>query len=169
MKELIRSFRRQRIRWRNAFLLGSIMTTIVILLHTPTFSIFSDDEETESSSSPIYLNGSLHLNIQIVSEAKVESFPSLTTTPVVKMNSSSEIKRVDEETNLPRKRQKRKRRKKTKDDLILTDPPPAPRHILSSSEVSNIRIIRASAFKISHQHKYFTNYCIFNRKIFQES
>ncbi|CAN6988216.1 hypothetical protein IGI04_001874 [Brassica rapa subsp. trilocularis] len=134
MKELIRSFRRQRIRWRNAFLLGSIMTTIVILLHTPTFSIFSDDEETESSSSPIYLNGSLHLNIQIVSEAKVESFPSLTTTPVVKMNSSSEIKRVDEETNLPRKRQKRKRRKKTKDDLILTDPPPAPRHILSSSE-----------------------------------
>ena len=135
MKELVRGFRRQRIRWRNAFLLGSIMTTIVILLHTPTFSILSDDEETESSSSlPIYLNGSLHLNIQIVSEAKVESFPSHTTTPVVKMNSSSEFKRVDEETNPPRKRQKRKRRKKTKDDLILTDPPPAPRHVLSSSE-----------------------------------
>ncbi|KAF2540262.1 hypothetical protein F2Q68_00030463 [Brassica cretica] len=135
MKELIRGFRRQRIRWRNAFLLGSIMTTIVILLHTPTFSIFSDDEETGSSySSPIYLNGSLHLNIQIVSEAKVESFPSLTTSPVVKTNSSSELKRVDGETNLPRKRQKRKGRKKTKDDLILTDPPPAPRHVLSSLE-----------------------------------
>ncbi|XP_013620161.1 PREDICTED: probable glycosyltransferase At5g03795 [Brassica oleracea var. oleracea] len=135
MKELIRGFRRQRIRWRNAFLLGSIMTTIVILLHTPTFSIFSDDEETESSySSPIYLNGSLHLNIQIVSEAKVENFPSLTTSPVVKTNSSSEFKRVDGETNLPRKRQKRKGRKKTKDDLILTDPPPAPRHVLSSLE-----------------------------------
>ena len=134
VKGLVRGLRRQRIRWRNLFLLGSIVTTIVILLHTPTFSIFSDDEETESSSSPIYLNGSLHLNIQIVSEAKVESFPSLTTTPVVKMNSSSEFKRVDEETNLPRKRRKKKRRKKTRDDLILTDPPPAPRHVFSSSE-----------------------------------
>ncbi|KAF8083999.1 hypothetical protein N665_0740s0016 [Sinapis alba] len=134
VKGLVRGLRRQRIRWRNLFLLGSIVTTIVILLHTPTFSIFSDDEETESSSSPIYLNGSLHLNIQIVSEAKVESFPSLTTTPVVKMNSSSEFKRVDEDTNLPRKRRKKKRRKKTRDDLILTDPPPAPQHVVSSSE-----------------------------------
>lgn len=168
MKELVRGFRRQRIRWRNAFLLGSIMTTIIILLHTPTFSIFSDDEESESSSSsPIYLNGSLHLNIQIVREAKVESFPSLTTTPVVKMNSSSEFKRVDEETNLPRKRRKGKRRKKTKVDLIVTDPPPAPRHVLSSSEVSNIRIIRTSALR------YLINISIlpiiFNRKIFQNS
>ncbi|CAH8316921.1 unnamed protein product [Eruca vesicaria subsp. sativa] len=136
MKELVRGFRRQRIRWRNAFLVGSIMTTIVILLHTPTFSIFSDDEETDSSSSPIYLNGSLHLNIQIVREAKVETFSSLTTTPVVKMNTSSEFKRVVEETEtvIQIKRRKRKRRKKIKDDLILTDPPPAPRHVLSSSE-----------------------------------
>ncbi|CAH2078847.1 unnamed protein product, partial [Thlaspi arvense] len=85
MKELIRGFRRQRIRWRKAFLVGSIMTTIVVLLHTPTFPIFSD-EETDSDSSPFYLNGSLHLNIQIVSEAKAESFP------LVELNSSSEFR-----------------------------------------------------------------------------
>lgn len=130
IKELIRGFRRQRIKWRNAFLIGSIMTTVVILLHTPTFQIFSD-EETESSS-PIYLNGSLRLNIHIVSEAKVESFNDLTTTtPIVKLNSSEE----STGTVLLKKRRKRKKRKKTKDELILPDPPPAPRHVLSSSEV----------------------------------
>ncbi|KAL1194645.1 putative glycosyltransferase [Cardamine amara subsp. amara] len=130
IRELIRGFRRQRIKWRNAFLLGSILTTIVILLHTPTFQIFSDDEETESSSSPMYLNGSLHVNIHIVSEAKVESFKALTTsTPIVKLNSSEESGNV-----LSRKRRKRKKRKKTKDDLILSDPPPVQPHVLSSSE-----------------------------------
>ncbi|CAA0395513.1 unnamed protein product [Arabidopsis thaliana] len=132
IKELIRGFRRQRIKWRNAFLLGSIMTTIVVLLHTPTFSVFSDEEETESSSSsPIYLNGSLHLNIHIVSsEAKVENFHTLRTrTPIVQLNASEASEAV-----IWRKRRKRKKRKKTKDDLILTDPPPAPRHVLSSSE-----------------------------------
>ncbi|XP_010434775.1 PREDICTED: probable glycosyltransferase At5g03795 [Camelina sativa] len=134
IKELVRGFRRQRIKWRNAFLLGSIMTTIVILLHTPTFSVFSDDDKvtessSSSSSSPIYLNGSLHLNIQIVSEAKVESFNALTTTPKVHLNASEESG-----TALSRKRRKRKKRKKTKDDLILPDPPPAPRHVISSSE-----------------------------------
>ncbi|KAJ0232985.1 Exostosin family protein [Hirschfeldia incana] len=143
MKGLIKGFRKQRIRWRNAFLLGFIMTTIVVLLHTPTFSIFTDEEETESSSSssssPIYLNGSLHLNIQIVSEAKVESFPALTTTPIIELNSSdglSRVKLVEQETkiDLQRKRPKRKKRKKTIDELILPDPPPIPRHVLSSSE-----------------------------------
>lgn len=140
LKELIKCFRRRRIRWRNAFLFGSIMTTIVVLLHTPMLSIFSDDEETDSSSSPIYLNGSLHLNIQIVSEAKVENFRPLTATPIVESNSSSGISRGkpgDEETgtDLSRKRRKRKKRNKTKDELILPDPPPSPPHVLSSSEV----------------------------------
>ncbi|XP_018481902.1 probable glycosyltransferase At5g25310 [Raphanus sativus] len=136
----MKGLRKQRIRWRNAFLLGSIMTTIVVLLHTPTFSIFTDEEETESSSSlPIYLNGSLHLNIQIVSEAKVESFPALTTTPVIELNSSewfSKGRVVEQETkiDLQRKMRKRSKRKKTKDELILPDPPPVPRHVLSSSE-----------------------------------
>lgn len=31
MKGLIKGFRKQRIRWRNAFLLGSVVTTIVVL------------------------------------------------------------------------------------------------------------------------------------------
>lgn len=127
IKELIRGFRRQRIIWRNAFLLGFLITTIVVLLHTPTFPIFSD-EETESSS--------LHLNIQIVSEAKIETFP---TTPMVELKNSSVSvsngKPVDNEETGPRKRRKRKKRKKTKDELVLPDPPPAPRHVLSSSEV----------------------------------
>ncbi|KAG2238132.1 hypothetical protein Bca52824_092597 [Brassica carinata] len=142
MKGLIKGLRKQRIRWRNAFLLGSIMTTILVLLHTPTFLIFTDEEETESSSSsslPIYLNGSLHLNIQIVSEAKVERFHALTTTPLIELNSSDGLSRgklVEQETkiDLQRKRRKRKKRKKTKDELILPDPPPLPRHVLSSSE-----------------------------------
>lgn len=131
IKELIRGFRRQRIKWRNAFLLGSIMTTIVVLLHTPTFSVFSDEEETESSS-PIYLNGSLHLNIQIVSsDAKVENLHALRTrTPIVQLNASEASGTV-----ISRKRRKRKKRKKTKDELILPDPPPAQPHVLSSSEV----------------------------------
>ncbi|CAL9225717.1 unnamed protein product [Arabidopsis halleri] len=130
IKELIRGFRRQRIKWRNAFLLGSIMTTIVVLLHTPTFSVFSDEEETESSS-PIYLNGSLHLNIQIVSsDAKVENFHALRTrTPIVQLNASEASGTV-----ISRKRRKRKKRKKTKDELILPDPPPEQPHVLSSSE-----------------------------------
>ncbi|KAF8049765.1 hypothetical protein N665_2120s0002 [Sinapis alba] len=140
MKGLIKGLRKQRIRWRYVFLLGSVMTTIVVLLHTPTFSIFTDEEETESSSSlPIYLNGSLHLNIQIVSEAKIESFPALTTTPVIELNSSDGFSRgklVEQVTkiDLDRKRRKRKKRKKTIDELILPDPPPVPRHVLSSSE-----------------------------------
>ncbi|CAH8276362.1 unnamed protein product [Arabidopsis lyrata] len=130
IKELIRGFRRQRIKWRNAFLLGSIMTTIVVLLHTPTFSVFSDEEETESSS-PIYLNGSLHLNIQIVSsDAKVENLHALRTrTPIVQLNASEASGTV-----ILRKRRKRKKRKKTKDELILPDPPPAQPRVLSSSE-----------------------------------
>lgn len=129
IKELIRGFRRQRIKWRNAFLLGSIMTTIVVLLHTPTFSVFSDEEETESSSS-IYLNGSLHLNIQIVSsDAKVENLHALRTrTPIVQLNAS-------EASGTVISRKRRKRRKKTKDELILPDPPPAQPRVLSSSEV----------------------------------
>lgn len=135
MKELIKGFRRQRIKWRNAFLLGSIMTTIVILLHTPTFSVFSDDEEETESSSPIYLNGSLHVNIQIVSEAKVESFHDVTTTTKVQLNASEKSGTV-----LSRKRRKRKKRKKIKDDLIIQDPPPAQPHVLSSSEVGAIGI-----------------------------
>lgn len=131
IKELIRGFRRQRIKWRNAFFLGSIMTTIVVLLHTPTFSVFSDEEETESSS-PIYLNGSLHLNIQIVSsDAKVENLHALRTrTPIVQLNASEASGTV-----ISRKRRKMKKRKKKKEELILPDPPPAQPHVLSSSEV----------------------------------
>ncbi|CAN8324834.1 unnamed protein product [Cochlearia groenlandica] len=133
MREIIRGFRRQRIIWRYMFLIGSIMTTIIILIHTPTtFPIFFEDQETEH----VYLNGSLQLNIHIVSEAKVENFHH----PMVESNysSNSSGKSVNEDieiTDLSRKiRRKRKKRKKTKDELVLPDPPPSPRHALSSSE-----------------------------------
>ncbi|XP_010542216.1 PREDICTED: probable glycosyltransferase At5g25310 [Tarenaya hassleriana] len=131
MKKLISRFRRQRVKWRNAFLFGSVMTTIVVLRQTPTSPILPDEERVTLSR---YLNGSLLITGEVANETKADPFHG-----VAPLNASSSgfgrEKALDEEGGaLSQRRRQRRKRRKIKDDLILPDPPPLLPRILTATE-----------------------------------